>query len=313
MLVTGGAGFIGSHICSSLVNKNFDVYCLDNFDPYYDPNLKRKNIADLLQKENFHLYEGTVLDGQLIRQIITENSIQYVFHEAAQPGVKFSIENPIQSNQVNILGTLNILQSSIDSNVKKVIFGSSSSIYGNVKYLPLDEEHPKDPLSPYGVSKLAAEHLFRVFYEIYGLNYVSLRYFSVFGPKMRPDLAISIFTQNALKNIDIEIFGDGKKSRDFTFIDNIIDANILAMNKGLGAINIGNGERITILDLARKIIKYTNSSSKIVFLNETKGDVYHTFANIEKAKKILGYYPKVDLNDGLKTFVEYTKSNFNAQ
>ncbi|MHA1299496.1 MAG: GDP-mannose 4,6-dehydratase [Candidatus Helarchaeota archaeon] len=308
ILITGGAGFIGSHLCHVFVKKNHEVYCLDNFDPYYDPSLKRQNIASLLNKKNFHLIEGDILDGNLVKKIIINNSIDYIFHEAAQAGVRYSIKDPIKSNRVNVIGTLNILQACLDSSVKKIIFGSSSSVYGTVHYLPFDEGHPKTPESPYGVSKLAAEHLFRVFYEIHGLNYVTLRYFTVFGPKMRPDLAISIFTDSALKNRDIEIFGDGKKTRDFTYIDNIIDGNILAMKKGIGEFNIGGGQRFSILELAQKIIKLTNSISKIKFLHNVKGDVYHTSANIEKAKKELGYLPKISFDEGLKIYINYFKS-----
>ncbi len=311
ILVTGGAGFIGGHLCHHLAENQFDVYCLDNFDPYYDPSIKRNNISDLLEKENFHLIEGDILDDILMKKIISENNIEYVFHEAAQPGVRFSLKNPVKVNNVNILGTLNILQACLDSNIKKIIFGSSSSIYGTVHYLPFDEEHPKNPMSPYGVSKLAGEHLFRVYYEIYGLNYICLRYFTVFGPRMRPDLAISIFTNKALQNSTIEIFGDGKKTRDFTFIENIIEANMLAMEKGRGELNIGGGKRISILELAQKIIELTDSSSEIIFLENVKGDANHTFANVDKAKKVLGYFPKVSLEEGLKSFIEYAKSNPN--
>ncbi|MFX0138396.1 MAG: GDP-mannose 4,6-dehydratase [Candidatus Hodarchaeota archaeon] len=309
VLVTGGAGFIGSHLCHHLVKKKFEVYCLDNFDPYYDPNLKRGNIADLMKKDNFHLNEGDILDTKLMKKIIYEKNIEFIFHEAAQPGVRFSIKDPVKTNNINVVGTLSILQACLNSNVKKIIFGSSSSIYGTIHYLPFDEDHPKNPLSPYGVSKLAAEHLFRIFYEIYGLDYISLRYFTVFGPRMRPDLAISIFTHNALRNSNIEIFGDGNKTRDFTFIDNIIEANMLAMHKGRGELNIGGNKRVSILDLVKKIIKLTNSSSKIIFLDNIKGDANHTFANIEKAKKILGYIPKINLEEGLKNFIYHVKSN----
>lgn len=309
ILVTGGAGFIGSHLCNYLVNNDFNVLCIDNFDPYYDPNIKRNNIANLMEKENFHLYEGTILNENLINQIINENSVVYIFHEAAQSGARFSIKNPLKTYEINLIGTLKILQASLNSNVKKIIFGSSSSVYGTVYYLPLDEDHPKMPLSPYGISKLAAEHLLRVFYEIYGIDYISLRYFTVFGPKMRPDLAISIFIRNALHNRDMVIFGDGTKTRDFTYIDNIVEANKLAIEKGRGEFNIGGGERISMLDLAKKAVELTKSSSKIIFGREIKGDISHTCANIEKAKRELDYFPKINFEEGLKKFVKFSTFN----
>ncbi|MHA1381975.1 MAG: NAD-dependent epimerase/dehydratase family protein [Candidatus Helarchaeota archaeon] len=308
ILITGGAGFIGSHLCHYFTNENYNIYCIDNFDPYYNPNLKRKNIIGLKDKENFHLIEGDILDEAMLQNFFKDYNVDYIFHEAAQAGVRFSIKDPIKTHNVNLLGTTKLLEASLNSNIKKFIFGSSSSIYGIVKYLPFDEGHPKSPISPYGVSKLACEQVLKVYNEIYGLKYTSLRYFTVFGPRMRPDLAISIFTKRALQDLDIEIFGDGKKTRDFTHIDNIVLGNILAMEKGIGEYNIGGGERTSILDLAEDIIKLTKSKSKITFSENAKGDAFHTTADISKAKKELGYSPKINFHKGLELFIEYMKS-----
>lgn len=239
--------------------------CLDNFDPYYSPQIKRKNIEPLIRRSDFELVEGSILDKLLLRRSLV--GVDYVFHNAAQPGVRISVGNPTKTHEVNATGTLNVLEAAVDSGVKKVINASSSSVYGKVSYLPFDEKHPNVPLSPYGVSKLAAEHYCRVFNEVYGLNTVSLRYFTVFGPRMRPDLAIHIFTRKALKNEPIEIFGDGEKTRDFTYIDNIIEGNMLAMKRGSGAYNIEGGERVTINDLARKIAAIVGSESEIIYSN----------------------------------------------
>jgi len=195
----------------------------------------------------------------------------------------------------------------LDSDVKKFINASSSSVYGKIVYLPLDEEHPTSPISPYGASKLAAEHYCRIIREIYGLKTVSLRLFTVYGPRMRPDLAISIFTRRALRGEPIEIFGDGNYTRDFTYISDVIEAYILAMNKGGGVYNIGGGRRITVNELATKIIEITGSKSKIVYTTPKKGDVEHTWANTEKAKRELGWYPKVDINEGLRMFISWSK------
>jgi len=307
-LVTGGAGFIGSHLVDKLLEHGHHVICLDNFDPYYDPSIKRENIRDCLDNENFELIEGSILDKSLLKKIIQDEGIDYIFHNAAQAGIRVSVENPVKPHEVNTTGTLNVLGASLDSNVKKIINASSSSVYGKAEYLPFDEKHPKTPVSPYGVSKLAAEQYCRVFNEVYGLKTTSLRLFTVYGPRMRPDLAISIFTRRALDNETIEIFGDGKKTRDFTYINDVIEANMKAIKKGDGeAYNIGSGKRISVIELAEKIIDITQSNSKIIFTEPRKGDAEHTWANIEKAKKELDWEPTYDMHTGLKKYIEYAQ------
>lgn len=306
-LVTGGAGFIGSHLCERLV-ENGEVVCLDNFDPYYSPQTKRKNIEPLIEHSNFELIEGSILDRELLGRIFAD--VDCVFHNAAQAGVRASVENPLKTHEVNATGTLNLLKAATDSGVRKVINASSSSVYGKVSYLPFDEEHPNVPVSPYGASKLVAEHYCRVFSELQGLETVSLRYFTVFGPKMRPDLAINIFTGKALNNEPIEIFGDGEKTRDFTFIDNIIDGNLRAMERGSGVYNIGGGERVSINGLAEKIVKIVGSDSEIIYSESVKGDAEHTWSDVSKARRELGYEPEVGLDEGLRRYVEwYTMAN----
>ena len=306
--VTGGAGFIGSHICERLLKEGHYVVCLDNFDPYYAPNLKRENIKPLFGSEKFNLIEGDIRDQELVQQAMKQG-IDYVFHNAAQPGVRTSIENPLKSHEVNTTGLLNILQACLNSKVKKIINTSSSSVYGKVQYLPLDEDHSTMPLSPYGVSKLTAECYCRVFSKIYGLRITSLRLFTVYGPRMRPDLAISIFTKRALKNQTIEIFGSGDKTRDFTYIDDVVKANLLAMEKGDGEVyNIGSGARISIKGLANRIIQVLSSNSDIVYMPPLKGEAEHTWANVEKATEQLGYNPQVDLNQGLQRYTEWWRS-----
>jgi len=304
-LVTGGAGFIGSHLVDRLLKDGHFVVCLDNFDPYYDPNLKRENIMLHLNNKNLELIEGDIRDQELMRKIIIDKDIDYIFHEAAQSGVRVSVENPMKTHEVNATGTLNILKACLDSNVKKIIYASSSSVYGKVMDLPFKEKSLTLPISPYGVSKLVAEHYMRVFYEIYGLKTTTLRYFTVYGPRMRPDLAISIFTKKALKNKTIEIFGSGEKTRDFTYIDDVVEANIKAMKKGDGeAYNIGSGNRISINELANKIVEITNSKSNIIRTDPRKGDAEHTLADINKAKRELNWAPKVNIDEGLKRFIQ---------
>jgi len=201
-----------------------------------------------------------------------------------------------------------LLEAARDSGVEKIINASSSSVYGTVEYLPFDESHPRRPVSPYGVSKLAAEEYCRVFSELYGLKTVSLRYFTVYGPRMRPDLAISIFTRKALANEPITIFGDGTKTRDFTYIEDIVRANLIAMQKGEGPYNIGGGHRVSIQTLAEKIIEITGSASEIRYADAVKGDAEHTFADTKKAKSELGWIPKIDLEDGLRRYADWLVS-----
>ena len=302
-LVTGGAGFIGSHICERLLKEGYEVICLDNFDPYYDPVVKRRNIAPLKHDTNFTLIEGDIREPAFLSQALKD--VDYVFHQAAQAGVRVSVQNPVKTHYVNATGTLNLLEAARNSGVKKIINASSSSVYGTVEYLPFDEGHPKRPESPYGVTKLMAEEYCRVFQELYGIKTVSLRYFTVYGPRMRPDLAINIFLKQALNDKLLNIFGDGTKTRDITFIDDIVNANFLAMARGNGAYNIGGGHKISIEELAKRIIAITGSSSRIEYGEAVQGDAEHTSANIKKAEKELGWVPKTTIDEGLEIYKKW--------
>jgi len=304
-LVTGGAGFIGGHLCEKLLDIGFAVDCLDNLDPYYDPALKRRNIELLLKKPGFRFIEGDICDEKTLEEVFGSRP-DYVFHYAARPGVRVSFKDPLKTFTVNVLGTLNILRACLDSGVIKVIFASSSSVYGEVRYLPFDEEHPNIPISPYGVSKLSAEHCCRVFCENHGLNFTVLRFFTVYGPRLRPDLAISIFTRQALSNEALQIFGDGEYTRDFTYVDDIVSASLLAMTKGDNSVyNAGTGVGITINELAGTIKTLTGSNAPVVYAETQRGDAKHTLANIDKAKHELGYNPQISLQEGLKRYIQW--------
>lgn len=215
----------------------------------------------------------------------------------------------MKPHEVNATGTLNLLEAARDSGVEKIINASSSSVYGTVEYLPFDEDHPRRPVSPYGVSKLAAEEYCRVFSELYGLKSASLRYFTVYGPRMRPDLAISIFTRKALANEPIMIFGDGTKTRDFTNVEDIVRANLIAMQKGAGAYNIGGGHRVSIKTLAETIIEITGSASEIRYADAVKGDAEHTFADTTAAERDLGWRPQVSLEEGLRRYAAWVSNS----
>ena len=310
ILITGGAGFIGSHLAEKLAYKH-EVIILDNMDPYYDVRIKKENIK-IVESKGAKFILGDVTNYDFIEKIIKENAIEIIFHEAARPGVRYSIKDPFLPNKVNVIGTLNILKASLDSDVKKVINASSSSVYGKVEYLPFDENQPTLPISPYAVSKLAAEHYCRVFHEVYGLKTISLRYFTVYGPRMRPDLAIPIFTKSILNNELPIIFGNGEQTRDFTYIDDIVDANLklLKTNRADGEVlNIGSGRRVTINYMIDTLKNLLNSDIKSEYVDPVKGDARDTLANIDKAEKLIGYEPKTSLEEGLRKFITWYKKN----
>ena len=309
IIITGGAGFIGSHIAERCVSEGHEVVIIDDMDDYYSPVLKKKNVDYVSKFGTVTFIRGDITNLEFLMGVI-DVDVDYVFHEAAQAGVRISVENPFKPNNINVVGTLNVLQASIDSNVKRVINASSSSVYGKVEHLPFDEKHPTQPVSPYGVSKLAAEHYCRVFYEVYGLPTVSLRYFTVYGPRMRPDLAISIFTEKMLKNEPITIFGDGEQTRDFTYIDDIVAINmkLLDTNRADGVVmNIGSGNRISVNDLAKNLKEIVGSSSGISYADVQKGDAEHTLADVGLVKELIGYESSVKIEDGLKRFVKWYK------
>lgn len=310
ILITGGAGFIGSRLAEMLAKKN-EVVVLDNLDSYHDARIKEGNIK-IVESKSAKFIIGDITNYDFIERTIKENNIEIIFHEAARPGVRYSIKDPFLPNKVNVIGTLNILKASLDSDVKKVINASSSSVYGKVEYLPFDENHSTLPISPYGVSKLAAEHYCRVFHEVYGLKTISLRYFTVYGPRMRPDLAIPIFTKSILNNELPIIFGNGEQTRDFTYIDNIVDANLklVKINRADGEVlNIGSGRRVTINYMIDILRNFLSSNIKSKYVDPIKGDARDTLANIDKAKKLIGYEPKTLLEEGLIKFIEWYKKN----
>lgn len=308
ILVTGGAGFIGSHLTDRLLEMGHHTKIIDNFNPYYSPELKYMNISHQVGNSNFKLIRGSITDNDTLKTALENTEI--VYHLASQPGIKISVDNPKNTNDINVNGTLNILESMRNSNIKKIIFQSSSSVYGRVKSLPFDDNECKNPISPYGVSKLACEHYVRVFSELYGFKMTIIRPFTVYGPRMRPDLAIAIFTKNALNNEPITIFDNGSQTRDFTHISNIIDANTICMNKGDSeTFDIGAGQAYTVNDLAEKIISLTNSKSEIIHTEKRTGDTKNTLADTTKAKKHLNWNPKISLDEGLKDYINWFKTN----
>nr|WP_281162804.1 SDR family oxidoreductase [Methanomethylovorans hollandica] len=306
-MVTGGAGFIGSHIAEKLAKDGHEIVIVDNLDPYYSVELKKRNLDIALNSGDVTFVNADITHLESMKQII-DSTVDYVYHEAAQAGVRISVEDPFKPNNINVVGTLNVLKASLEADVKKVINASSSSVYGKVSYLPFDEKHPTEPVSPYGVSKLAAEHYCRVFYEVYGLPTTSLRYFTVYGPRMRPDLAISIFTKKMLANEPITVYGDGEQTRDFTYIDDVVEANIKLLNCKVTdgkVLNIGSGNRISVNDLIITLKYIIESKSAVEYTVSQKGDAENTLSDVSRAQKLIQYEPSISIEKGLKKFVEW--------
>jgi len=309
ILITGGAGFIGSNLVDSLIKNGNFVYVIDNFDDYYPTEIKMNNIQHNLKEKNFRLIKGDIRDRELLKNSL--KNIDIVFHLAARPGVRPSLKNPVLYHEINSTGTLNLLNACLDSNVKKIIYSSSSSVYGEIEYLPIDEKHPTNPISVYGATKLAGEKYCHVFSKNYGMNIITLRYFTVFGPRQRPDEAICKFTNMILKGEKPEIYGDGEQTRDFTYITDVVDANLLAMKSKInwGVFNIGSGNRISVNELMRLLNKECETNIKPIYSPKKEGEISHTLANIEKAKKLLKYEPKIDIRTGIKKYVNWVRGN----
>jgi nucleoside-diphosphate-sugar epimerase len=312
IVVTGGAGFIGSHLVDRLLNEGFPVTIIDNFDT--------GQLGNISSHKDLQIARGDIRDYALVRH--TLKGADAVFHEAALASVFLSNQDPLIANEINVTGTLNLLKASSDLGVKRFIYASSAAIYGNARGMRKREEAAPDPTSPYGISKLAAEKYVRIFYELHGLETVSLRYFNVYGPRQRLDKkwaysnVISIFLDRLLRNMPLTIFGDGKQTRDFVYVKDVVEANILALrNKGAvgETFNIGTGKKATVNEVARLLKEITNKRGlQNVYTGLRVGDIKQSCADITKAEKILAYRPKFSLKQGLTELVDwYTQQKSN--
>ena len=347
ILITGGAGFIGGHLAESFAGDGHDVVVLDNLEEYYDLGIKRRNIecgrqaaesgnrstvvtdggsesdgdGQLLEYDetevsdsdaggSYEFVEGDVRNGDLVDRLVADTDV--VYHQAAQAGVRTSVDNPRKPNDINVDGTLNVLDAARDADVDRVVLASSSSVYGKPEYLPYDEDHPTTPVSPYGVSKLAAEQYARVYNEVYDLPTVSLRYFTVYGPRMRPNMAISNFVSRCTNGKPPVIYGDGEQTRDFTHIDDVVGVNrqLLTDDSADGEIlNIGSTDNIDIQTLAEVIRDEIDPSLELEYDERRTGDAEHTHADISKAAELLGYEPSTTIREGVHEFIEWYEAN----
>ena len=302
-LVTGGVGFIGSHLVDRLLEQGYEVIGIDCFTDYYPREIKEKNISKALENKRFKLIEGEILNMDQFPEV------DYVFHLAAQAGVRASWGKSFEIyTRNNIEATQKLLEFYKDSNIKKFVYASSSSVYGDAE-LPMKENSLLKPVSPYGVTKLAGENLCYLYWKNYSVPTVSLRYFTVYGPRQRPDMAIHKFVNSILKGEKIIVYGNGTQTRDFTYVDDAIDANILAAKSSVvgEVFNIGGGSRISVNDLIKLMADVLEKKAKIKNIEKQKGDVGDTLADVSKAKKELRWKPKVKIEEGLKKFVEWWK------
>jgi len=304
-LVTGGAGFIGSHIVEELVKRKEKVRVLDNFSTG-----KRENIAPFLKE--VELIEGDIRDSEIVKEAV--KGVDYILHQAALPSVLRSVNDPITTNEVNVLGTLNILMTTKEMGVKRVVYASSSSVYGDTPQLPKKEDTETSPLSPYALSKLAGEEYSRLFTSLYGLEIISLRYFNVFGPRQDPTsqyaAVIPKFISLMLKGERPTIYGNGEQSRDFTYVSNVVGANLLATTSKVkkGIFNIACGKKITVNELVKGLNGIMNMNIEPLYTNPRPGDVRHSQADISRAEEALGYKVEVDLEKGLEKTVQWFRS-----
>ena len=297
-MVTGCAGFIGSHLCERLLSEGHDVVGVDCFTDYYKRELKEENMSGFREHPGFNLIEEDLLKTDLPTLLA---DIDIVFHQAAQAGVRHSWGSSFQEyTRNNIQATQKLLEAAKETKIKKIIYASSSSVYGDCPDLPMREDSLPKPVSPYGVSKLAAEHLCSLYNVNYGVPTISLRYFTVYGPRQRPDMAFHRFLKALKEDKVIEVYGDGNQTRDYTFISDIIEANLLAVKSPPGVYNIGGGSNVALNEVLDLMEELSGREPRVDYVGVQKGDMHDTFADTGRAGRNLGYRPKTNLKTGLK-------------
>jgi UDP-glucuronate 4-epimerase len=313
-LITGGAGFIGSHLIDRLLATDAErIEVIDDFNDFYDPSIKRANIAEHLKDLRYHISEIDIRDRAALEQLFETNNFDCVVHLAARAGVRPSLAEPQLYSETNINGTLNLLELARQNNIDQFVFGSSSSVYGINAKIPFSEEDPiRQPISPYAATKAAGELLCHTYSHLYGLRCVCLRFFTVYGPRQRPDLAIHKFAKLITAHKPIPVFGDGTTRRDYTYVDDIIDGVMAAIDykqTNYEVINLGESRTVELNELISLLEAELDMHATIDRQPPQPGDVPQTFADISKARALLGYEPKTQIEDGLRRFVEWFRMN----
>lgn len=305
VLVTGAAGFIGSNLAQALCEKGCNVLGIDCFTDYYPREIKEKNLAGLKNNKNFEFLEENLCDCDIFKLV---NGASVVYHEAAQAGVRYSWDHFQKYIDNNIIATQRLLEA-CRKGEQRIVFASSSSVYGNAKELPVKETTELNPISPYGVTKVACEEMLKIYHEAHGIPVNILRYFTVYWPKQRPDMAINIFAHKIMKGEGFELFGDGSQKRDFTYVDDIAAGTIAAgeSKTKFGVYNIGGGSTITVKELVEKLGKLIGKAPKYKNIGEQKGDVQMTHADVSKAGRELGYRPRTGIDRGLENYIKSLK------
>jgi UDP-glucuronate 4-epimerase len=309
ILVTGGAGFIGSHVCERLLTGGHKVVALDDLNSFYDPSLKLRNLEPLRRfGEAFQFVKGDITDNTLLNTEFSSRNLDLVIHLAARAGVRPSLQEPALYQRVNVEGTTHVLEACRAHRVKKVIIASSSSVYGINSKVPFSESDPIfQPISPYAASKLACEALGHVYHHVYGMDIVMLRFFTVYGPRQRPDLAIHKFAKLIQQGKPIPVFGDGTTARDYTYIEDIVDGVMACTQRAFGyeVINLGESQTVTLSQLIGLLEAGLGIKAILDRQTAQPGDVPLTFADISKARRLLGYAPKVKIDAGIPRFLEW--------
>jgi len=312
ILVTGGAGFIGSHLCEKLIGEH-EIVCYDNFCEFYSPEMKERNITELVKKDKFTLIRADIRDKFSLYKAFSDNDFDLVIHLAAMAGVRPSIENPELYYDVNVTGTLNILECCRKHQVSKLIFASSSSVYGNNRKVPFSETDNVDfPISPYAATKKSCELMIYNYYHLYGISALCLRFFTVYGPRQRPDLAIRKFAELLFNGDALPLYGDGSSKRDYTYIDDITDGVAKAItyvseNKVYEVFNLGESRTVSLLEMVDTLERTTGIPAEINWLSLQPGDVNCTFADISKSRSLLGYNPGFNFEEGIFRFINWLR------
>ena len=316
ILITGGAGFIGSTLADKLLSEGKKIIVIDNFNDYYSPALKEANVKVNENNPNYKLYRGDICDRKLVAEIFSKNQIDCVVHIAARAGVRPSLEDPLEYIRSNIDGTINILENMKKYEIKKMVFASSSSVYGNCKAEKFSEDlKVTEPISPYAATKSACEQFLYTYSKLYGINSVCLRFFTVYGPKQRPDLAIRKFIELIEQDKPIPVYGDGTTMRDYTYIEDIISGicSAIEYNKTpYEIINLGGGSPVTLNEMISTIEEILGKKAEINRLPMQPGDVNKTVSDITKARKLLNYNPQTSFKEGIRKFVEWRKNDKNS-